>query len=100
MIIRFTVRAQRRVDFVDRWWREHRPEAPDLFKDELAAAQRQLMANPHIGALHCRVRGELFRRLLLKETRQWLYYRVNADRNWIVIHTVWGAQRGRDPALP
>ena len=56
MIIRFTVRAQRRAEGVDRWWRKHRPEAPEAFKQELQTAQEQLLTNPHSGNIHCRER--------------------------------------------
>jgi plasmid stabilization system protein ParE len=97
--IRFTVRADQRVQIVDRWWRKHRREAPDLFKEELAAAQLQLVTSPYSGTPHLRVRGRLFRRLLLPKTRQWLYYRVIEKSEVITIYTVWGAQRGRDPKL-
>lgn len=36
--------------------------------------------------------------VLLKKTRQWLYYSVEND-DQIIVHTVWGAQRGSDPEL-
>lgn len=100
MKIRFTIKADRRVNLVDRWWRENRPDSPELFKQELARAQEQLLTNPHSGSPHLRVRGYLFRRVLMPHTRQWLYYRVIEGRQVIVVHTVWGAQRGRNPALP
>lgn len=99
MKLRFTAQAERRAGLVDRWWRQNRPEAPDLFKPELGEVQQHVLANPHAGTPHLRVRDRLFRRVLLPRTRQWMYYRVVDEQELIVIHAVWGAQRGRDPKL-
>ncbi len=45
------------------------------------------------------IRGRQFRRLLLPRTEQWLYYAVRPKQQLIVVQTLWGARRGRDPNL-
>jgi len=42
-------RAKRHVDAIDRWWREYRPAAPDLFRQELAAAFELVVIAPQSG---------------------------------------------------
>jgi len=46
----FTRRAERHAETVDRWWRENRRGAPDLFKRELARALEVIAAAPAIGS--------------------------------------------------
>jgi hypothetical protein len=44
--INVTKRAERRIEIIDRYWREHRSEAPDLLKQELNSARLRLAQNP------------------------------------------------------
>jgi hypothetical protein len=96
--VKLTKRAEKRVEIVDRFWRTNRLEAPDLLKEELAAAEARLLEDPNAGIV-CLVRGKKYLRLLLPKTEQWLYYRVYPQRGLIVVQTIWGARRGRDPKL-
>lgn len=98
MNIFFTPRARARVRGIDAWWREHRPEAPNLFDEELEAAQLHIATESHLSSPWRVVGGMLIRRVLLEKTRQWLYYSVEGD-DQIIVHTVWGAQRGSEPEL-
>lgn len=43
--------------------------------------------------------GKQLRKLLLPRTEQWLYYAVRPKEQLIVVQTLWGARRGRDPKL-
>src|SRR5205823_5670438 len=72
----FTPRARARIREVDAWWRAHRPEAPNLFEEELEAAQLHIASESHLSSPWRVVRGMLIRRVLLETTRQWLYYSV------------------------
>jgi hypothetical protein len=96
--VKVTKRAERRIGVVDRFWRTKRPEAPDLLKEELAAAEARLVEDPHAGVV-CVIRGKKYLRLLLPRTEQWLYYKVRSQQGVIVVQTIWGARRGRDPNL-
>jgi plasmid stabilization system protein ParE len=91
--------AERRADVVDRWWRKHRPKAADLFREELDEAVLQILDAPLVPPVHRVVRGVEYRRLLMPKTKQYVYYSVDLDEDLVVIATVWGAKRGREPRL-
>lgn len=99
MKVAYTSRAKRRVIAVGKWWRTYRPAAPDLFDQELIHAVSVLMEQPHLGVVYTRLRGALIRRILLPQTEQYLYYAVDPVASLVIIHTIWGARRGRSPAL-
>jgi plasmid stabilization system protein ParE len=69
-----------------RWWRANRPEAPERFDDELAAALVKIAERPDSFPVFS-ARGErTVRRCLLKRTRCHLYFEVilSANEVWIV----------------
>ena len=45
--------AQRHASTIDRWWRANRGAAPDLFRDEFAAALELIGLAPFAGRLRC-----------------------------------------------
>jgi len=94
--VKVTRRAERRIEIVDRFWRENRLAAPDLFKEELTVAELRLSQEPYAGRA-CLIGGKQLRRLLLPRTEQWVYYVVRARQGLVVVQTIWGARRGRDP---
>jgi hypothetical protein len=82
------------------WWRENRQATPDLFHDELEAAKRELATLPPTpGLVYETVRGKVIRRLLLPKTEQHVYFSIEESARMVVIHSVWGARRGRGPNL-
>jgi hypothetical protein len=97
--LKITKRAQRRVKLVGAWWREHRPEAPTRFADELDWAKREMLSRPNLAPRYKTTSGKVCQRLLLPTTEQHVYYTVHQDADLIVVHTVWGARRGRGPKL-
>lgn len=89
--------AERHVREIDRWWREHRTAAPDLFLDEFSAAIELIRAMPLAGR---RYRGgpvRSVRRVLLRTTHYHVYYFVRGTE--MVILAVWSAVRGTGPDL-
>jgi plasmid stabilization system protein ParE len=96
--VKVTRRAERRIEIVDRFWRKNRLEAPDLLKEELAAAEVRLSEDPYAGKA-CVIGERQLRRLLLPRTEQWMYYVVRAKQGLVVVQTIWGARRGRDPKI-
>jgi plasmid stabilization system protein ParE len=70
-----------------------------LFDDELRYAIETLREQPTIGAVYRTVDGEVVRRLLLPKTAQHVYYAVDDANGIIIVHSVWGARRGRGPRL-
>jgi plasmid stabilization system protein ParE len=90
--------AQRRFEAEDAWWRENR-DAHDLFIDEFEQTLERLVANPEAGQTYREVRGKLIQRVLMRKTRCHVYYFDDRANDLVEIHTIWGAHKGRGPAL-
>jgi plasmid stabilization system protein ParE len=97
--VSFTPRARRRAITLATWWRKNRPAAPDLFDQELERAKLKLLSQPNLGQLYETVRERVIRRLLLPKTEQHVYYSVDDAAHLVIVHTIWGARRGRGPKL-
>ena len=82
---------------IDRWWREHRPAAPELFVEELAAGFDLLASAPYAGRRYTHFRVREVRRILLRSTGYHVYYTVR-DKV-VVVLAVWSASRGVGPDL-
>jgi hypothetical protein len=91
--------ARQQAERIDRWWRENRSAARDLFAREMAEARAVLSATPDVGAPFTERRGVLVRRLLLPRTQNHLYYEVDEKNGLVMILAVWGAPRGTGPRL-
>jgi hypothetical protein len=89
--------AVRDVAEIDRWWRENRRAAPDLFLEEFSAALQLIGSAPYVGRHYRETAIPHVRRLLMRATRYHVYY-VVSDRA-AEVHTVWGAVRGAGPEL-
>lgn len=98
MKLEFAPRALRDATRCAAWWRSHRPSAPTLFMDELAAALDQVRGAPRAGVVYEAAAGREYRRLLMPETAHHVYYRLVGER--IRILAIWSAVRGRSPKLP
>lgn len=99
MKVRATGRAKREIARAALWWSKNRPQAPQLFLDELAAAERHLQTAPVSGQIYGYRKNRLMRRWLLERTEYHVYFSVNQKAQVIMVHSVWGACRGRGPKL-
>lgn len=99
MKIRVSGRARVRIQRQDEWWRSHRIDAPDLFKQELTTAFQRILPAPKIREPYGDLGGEPVWRVLMPKTGQHVYYTVDDDAAEVVIETVWGARRKRGPKL-
>ena len=81
------------------WWSKNRPYAPLLFLDELETAERHLSTVPITGQIYGYRKNRLIRRWLLEKTEYHVYFSVNRNAEVIMLHSVWGARRGRGPKL-
>jgi hypothetical protein len=97
--VRATGRAKREIARAALWWSKNRPEAPLLFLDELAAAEHHLCTAPISGQIYGYRKNRLIRRWLLENTQYLVYFSVNRKAQVIMLHSVWGARRGRGPKL-
>jgi plasmid stabilization system protein ParE len=82
---------------IDDWWRENRTAAPDLFLDELTLALHLLRDAPFVGVAYDDADLAGVRRVLLRSTRNHVYYVVTRDE--VVVVSVWGAIKGTGPNL-
>ena len=98
MKLEWSPTARNRAAIVDAWWRDERPAAPDLFTRELIAALQQIRDFPEVPSVCGRVRGRPVRRVLLKKTRQHVYYLVDPVAGVVRIHAIRGTRR-RPPPL-
>lgn len=99
MKVRFAAPARRQADRLDRWWRENRKDAADLFAQELEAARRAIGASPEIGTPYVERQGTLVRRVFMPKTQNHVYYEIDRARGVVMILAVWGAPRGSGPKL-
>ena len=95
MQVRIFERARRDIAAAVTWWRANRPAAIDRLEEELTRGLSQLRELPFSGpqAKDARLRG--FRRLPLLETRYWLYYRVNEEKQRVEVLRLWHMSRRR-----
>ena len=91
-----TPKADAQILEIDAWWRDNRDRAPDLFEQELSLAFRMLSTEPGVGKRYPHPGAEV-RRLLLRSTRNHVYYVEQDDR--VVVVAVWGAIKGSGPDL-
>lgn len=96
MKVRATGRAQREIVRAALWWKANRPAAPDLFLEELQAAERHLCGAPISGEVYGYRKARLIRRWLLQETEYHVYFSVDREARVIMVHSVGGGLRGSD----
>lgn len=95
--IRFSPQALAQVQAAHAWWKQNRPSAPRLLRDELAEALQLLRTSPGAGAPYSHRRLRDVRRLVLPSTQYYLYYLTDPDG--VTILAVWSSLRGRAPQL-
>ncbi|MGZ5429148.1 MAG: type II toxin-antitoxin system RelE/ParE family toxin, partial [Thermoanaerobaculia bacterium] len=77
--------AEAQIERIDEWWQSHRPQAPDLFAEELERAFELLADAPEIGRRYPYPAGAMVRRFLLKRTRNHIYYQYQRNTQVILI---------------
>jgi plasmid stabilization system protein ParE len=87
--------AAEQTETIDRWWRENRPSAADLFANELIAALRLVAEAPLIGGPY----RKKYRRLRLQRTHHHVYYEVDHEADVITVVAVWGMPKAKPPSL-
>ncbi len=87
--------ARDQANDIDAWWRENRPEAPDMFQAELIAALQLLADAPNTGTRYERN----YRRVRLQRTRHNVFYEVDRQQDVLTVVAVWGMPKGKMPKL-
>jgi hypothetical protein len=90
--IRFSGPAQKQADRLDRRWRKHRPDVPDLFARELETARQSLLVAPEILPAYVERRGV---------SSAAFYFRRSAQRRAVARRFGWSpfSDLNRRPAL-
>jgi len=97
--IEFSPDALEQIRIVHDWWRIHRPAAPELLREELAAALETIRSSPNAAKAYPFSAIPGLRRLLMSRTRYHLYLTFHEQRALIFVHALWHASRGQGPAL-
>jgi plasmid stabilization system protein ParE len=98
LAVAFTKRATNQTRRALAWWRENRRAAPDLLEQELRSVLALLAEAPMLGAVPRDARIKDARRVLLRRTRYYLYYRTKTEEGRLEVLALWHASR-RDPSL-
>jgi plasmid stabilization system protein ParE len=98
LTVAFTKRATNQTRRALAWWRENRRAAPDLLEQELRSVLALLSEAPMLGAVARDPRIKDARRVLLRRTRYYVYYRVKTEQGRLEVLALWHASR-RDPSL-
>jgi len=93
----FQRRATREIEAVDEWWRANRPAAADLFLTELERMLAAVALMPNLGSPAASARLAGVRRVLLRRTRYYVFYRVREET--LAVLAVWHSSRGTGPRV-
>lgn len=90
-------RARAQLKSLETWWRDNRPDAPDLVAAEFRAAVSKLSTFPLAGRRYPLYPSADVRRVLMPKTRNHVYYVVEGQE--VRALAVWGAVKGSGPRL-
>lgn len=90
--------AQQLREIVD-WWIANRAAATTLALDEFEHCVRLLESSPDVGLRFHRTPVPGVRRVVMKRTKNHVYYVHDADNAVVYIIAVWGAPKEGDPVL-
>lgn len=82
------------------FWSANHPSKPDLLLREFIDSLELLKRFPLAGSRHPCAARPCVRRLLLRRTQHWVYYRFLAGEPAVFVLSVWSTARGREPFLP
>ena len=94
--VRFTTTARGHVDAERSWWLENRDHR-EIFATEIEKALEVLAILPGVGTPYAGAGVPGIRRVYLRRIACHLYYVFDDEQ--VVIMALWGARRGRGPAL-
>lgn len=96
MIVELAAGVQGQIDRIDDWWREHRPGAPDLFRDEFGAALRRRESDAATIPISAATTVAGVRRVRLPRSGYFVYFRIVDER--VRVTAVWHEARRAEPA--
>ena len=97
--VQLSEKAAVQAERLDAWWAENRQLAPALFAREFAGAVALLGIAPGAGARFHRSALPGIRRIVLKKTKNLVFYTYSRETDVVHIIAVWGAPKGTVPPL-
>jgi hypothetical protein len=97
--VEFSPDALEQIRAVHEWWQIHRPAAPELLREELAATLAIVRSSPNAAKAYPFSPIPDLRRALMPRTRYHLYFTFHEQRALIFVHALWHASRGHGPKL-
>lgn len=94
-----TIFAAEQIRNESHWWRRNRTKAPNLFREELRRAFALIAEYPEAGAVAEDVELPGVRRVLLIDTKHYVYYRVNHSASRIEVLAVWSTHHAEPPPI-
>lgn len=82
--VSFSALAARHIETIQAWWIDDRPDAPEMFLDELQATVESIARRPMLGVRYPRSRVAETRRILLRRSQHHLYYSHDGERGVVV----------------
>jgi plasmid stabilization system protein ParE len=92
-------RLRRQIANHEAWWAENRPAAPDLFAREFRDKLDLIRRNRHAGEDWPTKKRPTLQRILMPDTKNHIYFRVDEKRKVIHVLAVWGAAKNYGPML-
>jgi plasmid stabilization system protein ParE len=91
--------AEQHLRDIVEWWLENRRAAPMLVLGEFERCVSLLESSPDIGAPFHRTQVPGVRRVVMRESKHFVYYLHDAHNGVVYIIAVWGVPKGGDPVL-
>ena len=88
-------RARRQAEKKEAWWAANRPAAQGMFAREFRDTLAVLVTTPGAGVAWPTERRPTLRRILMPETQNHIYFRVDDTKQCVHVLAVWGVRRGR-----
>jgi plasmid stabilization system protein ParE len=84
------------IETIASWWREHRPENPDLFEEELTRTLLSLASFPERGIAIPRSRPRSSRRyLVIQRTSYLVRYSIDPATHRVIVNGIRYGRRNR-----
>ena len=97
--VEVTALAAQHIRQADNWWRMNRPAAPNAVRQEVQQAFALIAAQPRIGSRATNVNLPGVRRVYLPIIKQYLYYHLVGESEYVEVVALWHSRRGEGPPI-
>jgi plasmid stabilization system protein ParE len=97
--IEVTAVAAQLIRKAENWWRINRTAAPNAVREELQQAFALIAGQPRIGSRATNVKLHGVRRVYLPIIKEYLYYHLVGEPEYVEVVALWHARRGKGPPI-